>query len=77
MLYDSIAGSELAVHIAAAPQWSEFSLYRVTPVDGAVSVSAALAGLGEAWLDDLTIQVVDLTPAQAWGSPASPDARTR
>ena len=39
-------------------QWKKFSYYRIVPADGSVSVTAALTDLGEAYLDDVTIEVL-------------------
>ena len=42
-----------------ADDWKEFSIYRVAPQDGPLSVTFALCGLGEVWLDDVAIQPVE------------------
>jgi hypothetical protein len=39
--------------------WKEFSIYRVAPQDAPLSVTFALCGLGEVWLDDVVIQLVE------------------
>ena len=36
----------------------EFFLYRVAPSDGPVWITFALTGLGNAWIDDVTIQTI-------------------
>lgn len=36
--------------------WQEFTLYRVAPQAGPLTVTFALTGLGECWLDDITIE---------------------
>jgi hypothetical protein len=57
MVYDSLAGTALAERISSTNGWREFVLYRAAPVDGPLSVTFALTGLGEAYLDDVTISV--------------------
>jgi hypothetical protein len=42
-----------------ADDWKEFSLYRVAPRAGALVVTFALCGLGDVWLDDVAVQVVE------------------
>jgi len=59
MIVDSIGGEPLADRIDATDGWKQFTLYRVAPQSGRVSVTFALTGLGEAWLDDVSIQVLD------------------
>lgn len=68
MVIDSLAGPALAERIALAEQWREFTLYRVAPRDEAMTVTFALTGIGEAWIDDVTIEPMELptpTPALA------------
>lgn len=43
----------------AVEDWKEFALYRAAPQNASVTVTFALTGLGEAWLDDVTIQLID------------------
>ena len=70
MIIDSLAGPALAERIALAEQWREFTLYRVAPRDEAMTVTFALTGIGEAWIDDITIEPLRLPAA------ASPVAGT-
>ena len=58
LIIDSIGGQPLAQRVAATPQWRQFKIYRVAPQSGPLSLTFALSGLGEAWIDDVTIQVV-------------------
>lgn len=39
--------------------WKEFALYRAAPQNANLTVTFALTGLGEAWLDDVTIQLIN------------------
>ncbi|MHB8862790.1 MAG: hypothetical protein ACYC6N_10315 [Pirellulaceae bacterium] len=65
LIYDSLAGTALAERILVAPDWREFTLYRAAPRNGAVTVTMALTGIGEAWLDDLTVNLLELPVRQA------------
>jgi hypothetical protein len=57
LVYDSFAGPALAERLTATDGWREFVLYRAAPADGDLSVTFALTGLGEAYIDDVTISV--------------------
>ena len=59
MVVDSFAGEALADRIGQTNGWRQFALYRVAPQSGPMCVTFALSGLGEAWLDDVAIQVVE------------------
>lgn len=58
MILDSIAGEALAERALKTPGWREFVLYRVAPRDGPVWITFALTGLGNVWIDDVTIQTI-------------------
>ena len=58
MVVDSLSGESLADRIGRTPDWRQFALYRAAPRSGALYVTFALSGLGEAWLDDVEIQVL-------------------
>src|SRR5204862_176311 len=47
----------------AARGWQEFTLYRAAPAAGSLTVTLAMSGLGEAFVDDLTVRVVNLPPS--------------
>ena len=66
MLVDSLGGPALAERIGPAPEWQEFSSYRIAADSGTMSVSFVLTGLGQAEIDDVTIAPISL-PA---GAPA-------
>jgi len=56
VITDSLGGEPLAERIGQTTGWREFTLWRIAPRSGEVTVRFTLTGLGEAWLDDVTIQ---------------------
>lgn len=68
MIIDSITGQALCERIDKSEQWKQFTLYRVANHTGAMTVTIALTGLGEAFIDDVAIERVarprDLPRAQ-------------
>lgn len=60
LIYDNQAGLALAHRELHAPGWRQFDLYRAVTAPGPLIVSFELTGLGEAWLDDVTIAVIEL-----------------
>jgi hypothetical protein len=69
LIYDSLAGAQLADRIAVADAWREFVLYRAATVDGDVSITFALTGIGEAHVDDVTISIHGSIADRYAGSP--------
>jgi hypothetical protein len=68
---DSLAGACLALRAGESIDWREFVLYRAAARDEDVTVTFALSGMGEAWLDDITMTVLQqVGPAAAL--PAEP-----
>ncbi len=65
LIYDSLGGSDLAERVLIAPDWREFTLYRAAPRDGTVTVTLALTGIGEVWLDDVTVNLWEPPVRQA------------
>ena len=59
---DSIGGEGLAQRIGPTKGWQPFELYRIAERDGPVTITFALTGLGEAWIDDVTIKSVSRMP---------------
>lgn len=59
MIVDSITGEALAERIGETMGWQEFTLYRAAPRSGTMTVSFVLSGLGEVWLDDVTVHTVE------------------
>jgi hypothetical protein len=62
LVFDSIGGPDLGDRIRLTQGWREFTLYRAVPQTGELSVTFALTGLGEAWIDDLSISLLDPDP---------------
>ncbi len=60
MIVDSLGGESLAERIGQTRGWQEFTLYRAAPAAGNMTVTFALSGLGEAYVDDVTIRAVKL-----------------
>ncbi len=59
LIIDSLSGEALAQRIGQTDGWQEFTLYRAAPESGRMSVTFALSGLGEVWLDDVTIHYLE------------------
>jgi hypothetical protein len=62
LVFDSLGGSDLGDRIRATQGWREFTLYRAVPQTGELTVTFALAGLGEASVDDLSVSLLDPEP---------------
>jgi len=58
LIVDSFTGEALADRIGPTGDWRQFALYRVAVESGPMCVTFALSGMGEAWLDDVAIQVL-------------------
>lgn len=56
MVFDSLAGQPLAARIDNTGDWSEFVFFRAADRDGPLVLTFALTGLGEAWLDNVTVE---------------------
>ena len=59
MIVDSLSGEDLAQRISKTAGWQQFTLYRVAPRSGPLTITFVLSGLGEVWLDDVTIQAAE------------------
>ena len=59
LVVDSFAGEALADRIGKTKGWRQFALYRIAPQTGPMCVTFALSGIGEAWLDNVAIQVFE------------------
>jgi hypothetical protein len=65
LVVDSFSGEALADRIGKTKGWRQFALYRIAPQSGPMCVTFALSGIGEAWLDDVAIQVLEPPAAAA------------
>jgi hypothetical protein len=63
LIFDSWGGEPLADRIGATGgAWKEFTLYRVAPAAGPMTLTIALTGLGEALLDNFSVEVLERRP---------------
>jgi hypothetical protein len=72
LFFDSIGGEPLSVRLTEPMPWRKFTLYRRVPPSGVVNVTAALAGVGTVFFDDIRIE--PLLPGDggiAAGAPAA------
>jgi hypothetical protein len=60
LIVDSLGGEALAERFGATREWEEFVMYRAAPGDGEMTVTFALTGFGEAMIDDVEIQPMQL-----------------
>jgi hypothetical protein len=58
LVIDSLSGEAMALRVAKAENWRQFTMYRAAGRLGSMTITFAMSGLGEAWIDDVTIQVV-------------------
>lgn len=58
MIVDSLGGPALAERIGKTGGWREFTLYRGAGEGDTLHLAFVLTGLGEAWLDDVTVEYV-------------------
>jgi len=59
-IVDSIGGQSLAETIPRTQGWQEFTLYRSAADDTQLRVNFELTGIGQAMIDEVTVQVIDL-----------------
>lgn len=57
-IVDSLGGEPLALRVTEPGDWKQVTMYRAAARRGPMSVTFALAGLGEAAIDDITVQIV-------------------
>lgn len=65
LIFDSHGGPTLGERVVHAPDWREFTLYRAAIDSNPLTLTFALTGLGEAWLDDVSVTVLDLGPVDS------------
>jgi hypothetical protein len=56
MITDSLGGEPLAERFGQTDGWREFVIYRAAPQPANLTVTFALTGLGDAWIDNVSIQ---------------------
>jgi hypothetical protein len=79
LVIDTLSGEPLAERVTSAGEWRQFTVYRAAGQAGPMTVTFALSGLGEAWIDDVTVRGVaraSVQPQQAQRSQA-PTAQPR
>ncbi|MBN1589151.1 MAG: hypothetical protein JW888_06530, partial [Pirellulales bacterium] len=74
-VFDSLTGDALAERIGETTDWQPLTLYRTVPRSGPMSVTFALCGLGEVWIDDVSIQVISPAGAPVVQHPMVPGHR--
>ena len=72
MILDSFGGEALAERIDKTSGWREFVLYRAATRAGNLTLTFALTGLGEAWIDDVSVRLIRRAPLQNDGFASSP-----
>jgi hypothetical protein len=65
VVFDSLGGLDLGDRVRVTQGWRELTLYRAASQSGDLIVTFALTGLGEAWVDDLSVSVLDPEPIRA------------
>jgi hypothetical protein len=66
LVIDTLSGEALASRVQNGSDWRQFLVYRAAMATGPMAVTFALAGMGEVWIDDVTIQTVQrAAPLQA------------
>ena len=58
-IYDSMTGHALGERIISTRGWQAFTLYRMSPREGPLTVTFAMTGSGEVWIDDVTISIAN------------------
>jgi hypothetical protein len=61
VIFDSHSGEPLAMRLSQTKGWRQLTLYRAARQAGPLVLTFALAGLGQAAIDDVTIQIVHRT----------------
>lgn len=64
LVFDSAGGPDLGDRIRLTQGWRELTLYRAVPQNGELNVTLALTGVGEAWVDDLSVSLLDPEPVR-------------
>jgi hypothetical protein len=72
LILDSLSGETLARRIRQTNGWRQFTLWRMATESGRMTVTFALTGLGEVWIDDVTVRYFE--PAGTGGLTRLPGA---
>ena len=59
LIYDSLGGTPLAERFLQTKGWQEFTLYRAAREREQVTLFITLSGVGEVWLDDVSISTLE------------------
>ena len=59
LVVESLTGEEMALRLDKTKGWQEFTMLRIVPQSGPLTLTLWMTGLGEVRLDDLTIEVLD------------------
>jgi hypothetical protein len=59
MIVESLTGEEMALRLDKTKGWQEFTMLRIVPQSGPLTLTLYMTGLGEVRLDDLTIEVLE------------------
>jgi hypothetical protein len=63
LIIDSLGGEPLAERIGQTQKWRPFALYRAAPQSGPMWITFALSAVGEAWVDDVAVETLELPAA--------------
>ncbi|HVX60416.1 MAG TPA: hypothetical protein VHC19_07440 [Pirellulales bacterium] len=69
LIFDSLGGEPLAERIGKTNAWTEFTLYRAAPASGKLTITIAMTGLGEASIDNLTVERIIRRPPRRQAAP--------
>jgi hypothetical protein len=58
LIRESLTGEEMALRIDKTGGWKQFDMWRIVPQSGPMMLTFVLTGLGEARLDDVTVEVM-------------------
>jgi len=59
LVVESLTGEEMALRLDKTKGWREFTMLRIVPQSGPLTLTLAFTGLGEVCLDDLTIEILE------------------
>jgi hypothetical protein len=62
LIEDSLGGRPLAQRFQNTAGWREFVMYRAAPYAADFTLTFSLTGIGEAWIDDISVRPIHLSP---------------